>query len=73
MKLSGGCAPERIVDLLETNGGWWDEWAMAEALDTPRPTVHKAAYRLTEAGMLEKRQVGGKAHGFKKNEYAWRS
>ena len=47
----------------------WAKWK-----ETKRSTVHKAAFRLAEGGMIRRRAVQGlKTNGFQKNEYAWKS
>lgn len=57
MSLHRGKTPERIVDLLETDGGWLTIQGIATDLRTKTETVQRALFRLRRAGRVRARQI----------------
>lgn len=57
MSLHRGKTPERIVDLLEIDGGWLTKDGIATDLRTKPETVERALFRLRRAGRVRARQI----------------
>jgi hypothetical protein len=49
--------PARLLDFLETDGGWLTTDGLAMALDEQRNSVDKALDRLKQRGLVENRLV----------------
>lgn len=49
--------PVRLLDLLETDGGWLTVDGIAVGLDVKPESVSRALYRLRNTGLVESRRV----------------
>lgn len=50
--------PARLLDHLETDGGWLTSESLALLIGASKDSVDRALWRLKERGLIEKRSVG---------------
>lgn len=55
MRINRNSTPARILDRLETEGGWLTEAAIERMTEASSVAVHRALYRLRDVGWVESR------------------
>lgn len=53
-------APDRILAVMECEGGWWTKEALMLRLTRSESIVHRALYRLRNEGLIESRRLEGR-------------
>lgn len=61
--------PDRIVDLLDIDGGWWTTEALADRLDVSVEHVARSLYRMLYDGRLRRRYR--EMNGLEQNRPEW--
>jgi hypothetical protein len=66
--------PTRILDILETDGGWLHtDWIYDAFPQVPDKTISRALFRLRDKGLIESRPTPGVTQGWRQPPNEWRA